>query len=168
MTGYAVDVVEGGVGERWFTTENEGEGVPSVLWTPEGAQGERPKVLFGHGGVQDKKAPNIEALARSLVAEHGYAAVCIDGPGCGDASPPSSELRCASDFWPQGATTRSARTGATWVGRTRESGTPRRHSTLRTRRFCDLLHPPPRISAVIPATARRFSQAAGDRIGTPA
>ena len=42
------------------------------MWTPEGATGPRPKVLFGHGGTQHKKVAHIPAFARRL-AEHGWA-----------------------------------------------------------------------------------------------
>jgi pimeloyl-ACP methyl ester carboxylesterase len=55
-----------------------------MLWTPEGATGGRPKVLFGHGGSQHKKAANLVALAKALVREHGYASVSIDAPGHGE------------------------------------------------------------------------------------
>ena len=70
----------GGVCERLFTL---GE-IPGVLWTAEGAAGTRPLILMGHGGGQHKKAPDIVALARRLVAECGFAAAAVDVPGHGD------------------------------------------------------------------------------------
>jgi pimeloyl-ACP methyl ester carboxylesterase len=73
-----------GVRERRFALRREGETVPAVIWTPEGADGPRPKVLFGHGGLQDKTAPNIVALARALVRRLGHACVSIDAPGHGE------------------------------------------------------------------------------------
>jgi dienelactone hydrolase len=78
------DQVEDGIRSRRFEIVNEGETVPGMLWTPEGATGGRPKVLFGHGGSQHKKAANIVALAKALVRDHGYASVSIDAPGHGE------------------------------------------------------------------------------------
>ncbi|MEU3247216.1 MULTISPECIES: alpha/beta hydrolase [unclassified Streptomyces] len=69
-----------GVIEQLFTLD----GIPGVLWTPEGATGTRPLVLLGHGGGQHKKAPDILALARRVVAECGFSAVAVDVPGHGD------------------------------------------------------------------------------------
>ena len=83
MIEFTKDVVEDGVRERWFVLENDGAVIPTVIWTPVDAEGRRPKVLFGHGGMQHKKAPNIVTLATSLVRMHGYAAVSIDAPGHG-------------------------------------------------------------------------------------
>ena len=77
-----------------FTSETSADGVleqlfslgeiPGVLWTAEGAAGTRPLILMGHGGGQHKKAPDIVALARRLVAECGFAAAAVDVPGHGD------------------------------------------------------------------------------------
>ena len=77
-----------------FTSETSAVGVleqlfslgeiPGVLWTAEGAAGTRPLILMGHGGGQHKKAPDIVALARRLVAECGFAAAAVDVPGHGD------------------------------------------------------------------------------------
>ncbi|MEU1529743.1 dienelactone hydrolase family protein [Streptomyces fagopyri] len=69
-----------GVLEQLFTLDE----IPGVLWTPEGAVGTRPLVLMGHGGGQHKKAPDLLALARRIVAECGFAAVAVDVPGHGD------------------------------------------------------------------------------------
>jgi len=77
-------VTERGVTEQPFTLDRPKEPVPGILWTPEGATGPRPLVAIGHGGTQHKRAPNILALARSLVRHHGYAAVAIDLPFHGD------------------------------------------------------------------------------------
>jgi dienelactone hydrolase len=80
----AEGVTERGVTERPFTLDRPKEPVPGILWTPEGATGPRPLVAIGHGGTQHKRAPNILALARSLVRHHGYAAVAIDLPFHGE------------------------------------------------------------------------------------
>ena len=77
------DRVLDGVRARRFELRTEREVVPGMLWTPDGAEGPRPKVLFGHGGSQHKKVRNIVAMARALVG-HGYAAVAIDAVGHGD------------------------------------------------------------------------------------
>lgn len=82
------DTTTDGVRERVFHCSREGATIPGVVWSPAGADGSRPKVLFGHGGMQDKHAPNIVALAHHLVRHLGYAAVCIDAPGHGDRVTP--------------------------------------------------------------------------------
>lgn len=79
--------VKYGVVERRFDLKVGNEVVPGVLWLPEGAEGARPKVLFGHGGSQHKKIAHIRSFAKRL-AEHGWASVAIDGPGHGDRVPP--------------------------------------------------------------------------------
>ena len=73
---------------RTFELERADQTVPGVVWTPIGADTARPEVLFGHGGTQDRFAPNIVALAWSLVVEHGYACVSIDAPGHGERVTP--------------------------------------------------------------------------------
>lgn len=70
----------GGVCEQLFTL---GE-IPGVLWTPERAAGTRPLILMGHGGGQDKKAPDVVARACRFVAECGFAVAAADVPGHGD------------------------------------------------------------------------------------
>ena len=78
------DTLTDGVRARRFELDVRGEVVPGMLWTVNGATEPRPKVLFGHGGSQHKKARNIVALAQSIVREHGYACVSIDAPGHGE------------------------------------------------------------------------------------
>ena len=78
------DKVDARVRARRFELAGPREPVPGMVWTPAGADGPRPKVLFGHGGSQHKKAQNIAAMARSLVIDHGYAAIAIDAVGHGD------------------------------------------------------------------------------------
>ena len=69
-----------GVREQLF---NLGE-LPGVLWTPDGSTGTRPLIFLGHGGGEHKKAPAIEARARRLVTECGFAVVAVDVPAHGD------------------------------------------------------------------------------------
>ena len=76
-----------GVTERRFDLNVDGENVPGILWTPDGAEGTRPLVLIGHGGSQHKRAPNVLSLARRLVRHLGFAAAAIDGPLHGDRIP---------------------------------------------------------------------------------
>ncbi|HUR77551.1 MAG TPA: hypothetical protein VMZ22_06375 [Acidimicrobiales bacterium] len=78
--------VKHGVVERRFDLKVGSEVVPGVLWLPEGADGARPKVLFGHGGSQHKKVAHIPSFAKRLAA-HGWASVAIDAPGHGDRAP---------------------------------------------------------------------------------
>lgn len=87
MLEFTAETTEKGVTERAFTLDRPAEPVPGILWTPEGAAGPRPLVLFGHGGTQHKRVPNILALARRLVRHHDLAAVAIDLPHHGDRIP---------------------------------------------------------------------------------
>lgn len=89
------ETTESGITERRFDIVVNDETVPGLVWTPAGAKGTRPLIAFGHGGSQNKTAPNIVAMAHDYVREHGYAAVAIDGPGHGDRVTPeqASALR---------------------------------------------------------------------------
>ena len=73
-----------GVDERRFDVDVDGRVVPGILWTPEGAEGSRPLVLFGHGATRHKRVDHIVALARQLVTNFAFAAMAIDAPGHGD------------------------------------------------------------------------------------
>jgi dienelactone hydrolase len=73
-----------GVVERRFDVTAGSGVVPGILWTPEGAAGERPLVLVGHGGTGHKRMPYVLSFARRLVRHRGYAVAAIDGPGHGD------------------------------------------------------------------------------------
>jgi dienelactone hydrolase len=77
---FTSETSSGGVREQLFAL---GE-LPGVLWTPDGAAGQRPLILMGHGGGEHKKAPGITALARRFVAECGFAVVAVDVPSHGD------------------------------------------------------------------------------------
>lgn len=87
------ETTERGVTERDFVVDGSREPVPGVLWTPSQAATAwpRPLVLMGHGGSQDKRAPNMVALARRLVRHHGIAAAAIDLPLHGDRTPPDEQ-----------------------------------------------------------------------------
>jgi dienelactone hydrolase len=73
-----------GVTERLFDLTVAGERVPAVIWAPEGASGQRPLVLMGHGGSQHKKIGSLAARARIYARKFGYATLAIDAPGHGD------------------------------------------------------------------------------------
>ena len=75
--------VEGGVVQRRFDLEVEGQVVPGLHWWPEGAPG-GPTILFGHGGFQSKEAPNIVEMAAAMARERGWASIALDAPGHGD------------------------------------------------------------------------------------
>ena len=80
--------VVGGVAERDFTLEHDGQAVPGVLWSAaDGSAGDR-LLLLGHGGTADKRADYLVAVAHLAVAR-GFDAVAIDGPGHGDRVEPS-------------------------------------------------------------------------------
>lgn len=87
---FTSNAAERGVRERGFDLEVAGERVPGILWAPEGASGARPLVLACHGGSQEKRTPNVLALARSLVRHLGYAVVSLDAPDHGDRTTPEA------------------------------------------------------------------------------
>jgi dienelactone hydrolase len=78
------ETTEMGVTERRFDLEVGGEKVPGIHWLPESADGPHPTVLIGHGGTQNKRAPNILGLARKLVRANGFGVVALDAPAHGD------------------------------------------------------------------------------------
>ncbi len=78
------EVVERGVVERRIDLEVGTETVPGIHWLPEQPAASHPTVLIGHGGTQHKRAPNVLALARSLVRHLGVGAVALDAPEHGD------------------------------------------------------------------------------------
>jgi dienelactone hydrolase len=86
---------ENGVTERLFELEVAGAVVPGALWTPEGARGARPLVLFGHGGGQHKKAPPALGTAMRYAKALGYAVVAIDAPDHGARVAPKDAARVA-------------------------------------------------------------------------
>jgi dienelactone hydrolase len=86
---------ENGVTERLFELEVAGAVVPGALWTPEGARGARPLVLFGHGGGQHKKAPAALGTAMRYAKALGYAVVAIDAPDHGARVAPQDAARVA-------------------------------------------------------------------------
>ncbi len=77
-----------GVLRREFELKVAGDRVPGCIWTPVGAAGPRPLILIGHGGFQNKKAPNITAAATTYAQQLGFATVAIDAPGHGDRITP--------------------------------------------------------------------------------
>jgi dienelactone hydrolase len=93
-------VVSKGVVERRFDVPRNARTVPGILWTPEGATGDRPLVLIGHGASGHKRYPYVLALARRLVRAHGFAAAAIDGPVQGDrrSDPDADDLTVFDDF----------------------------------------------------------------------
>ena len=78
------EVTERGVVERRFDLKSGTEVVPGIHWLPEEPAASHPTVLIGHGGTQHKRAPNVLALARSLVRHLGVGAVALDAPEHGE------------------------------------------------------------------------------------
>ena len=79
-----------GVTERTFEIETAGERVPGVVWAPAGvagAAGNRPLVLMGHGGSQNKKYISLLKRAQRYVLNCGFAVAAIDAPGHGERTP---------------------------------------------------------------------------------
>lgn len=90
---FTYETTEKGVTERGFELTVDGERVPGILWSPEGAQGARPLLLIGHGGTQHKRIDTILSRARTFVRHHAYAVVAIDAPGHGDRVSPEEAER---------------------------------------------------------------------------
>ena len=84
MITFARERTENGVTEYLFDLMVAGERVPAAIWAPEGAKGERPLILMGHGGSQHKKINTLAARARHYAQRLGYATLAIDAPGHGD------------------------------------------------------------------------------------
>jgi dienelactone hydrolase len=85
---FTSEVSEFGVTERGFELVVNGERVPGIIWSPEGATGPRPLLLMGHGGTQHKRTEGILARARAMIRHHSYAVVAIDAPAHGDRVTP--------------------------------------------------------------------------------
>lgn len=107
------EVAEKGVVERRFDLKVGTEAVPGIHWLPEAATGPHPTVLIGHGGTQDKRAPNVLALARSLVRHLGVGAIALDALEHGDrVSDPDAARKARRGLEKQlGAEAQSGRRG---------------------------------------------------------
>lgn len=60
------------------------DGVPGVLWSPDGRADPTPLVLMGHPGGLHKRAAGLVSRARHLVTAYGLHAAAIDAPGHGE------------------------------------------------------------------------------------
>ena len=74
----------GGILERLFKLEVNGESVPGVLWTPAGSPKNLPLLPMGHGGGQHKKFVGVANRAQRYVKDFGFAVAAIDAPGHGE------------------------------------------------------------------------------------
>ncbi len=76
---------EKGVSTRHLWIDGfEGRRVPALMLTPDGASGQRPVILLGHGASDRKDAPQMLAIARWFVRREGWAVAIIDGPVHGE------------------------------------------------------------------------------------
>ncbi|MER7582422.1 alpha/beta hydrolase [Kitasatospora sp. NPDC097691] len=98
-----------GVTRRGFTLE----GVPGVLWQPDGPPlGGRPLVLLGHGGGGDKLT--VAERARRCVVRYGFAALSLDAPGHGDRPRSAQDERFVTEI---GELLAARRPISAWVAR---------------------------------------------------
>ncbi|MFE4975270.1 alpha/beta hydrolase [Kitasatospora sp. NPDC056651] len=101
----------GGVTQRRFTLD----GVPGVLWQPEGLPlGGRPLVLLGHGGGGHKLGPGVVERAGRCVRGHGFAAVALDAPGHGERPRSAQDERFATEI---GELIAAGRPVSAWLAR---------------------------------------------------
>ncbi|MFE4516584.1 alpha/beta hydrolase [Kitasatospora sp. NPDC056783] len=101
----------GGVTRRGFTLD----GVPGVLWQPEGLPlGGRPLVLLGHGGGGHKLGTGLVERAGRCVRGHGFAAVALDAPGHGERPRSAQDERFATEI---GELIAAGRPVSAWVAR---------------------------------------------------
>jgi dienelactone hydrolase len=77
----------GGICERGFAVERQGQTIPGVLWYPTAPSGARPLVLMGHGGSAHKRHERMVMLGRLFVGDYGWYAAAIDGPVHGARGP---------------------------------------------------------------------------------
>ena len=73
-----------GVVQRDYALEVEGDTVPCVVWSREGAPPAPVLICMGHGGSQHKKTAGIRARALDYARRHGWVTLAIDAPGHGD------------------------------------------------------------------------------------
>ncbi|MBV2156441.1 dienelactone hydrolase family protein [Kitasatospora sp. SUK 42] len=100
-----------GVAQRRFTVD----GVPGVLWLPEGSEpGGLPLVLLAHGGGQHKTARGVVERARRCVTRYGCAAVALDAPGHGERKRSAQDERFATEI---GELLAAGRPISAWVTR---------------------------------------------------
>jgi dienelactone hydrolase len=74
----------GGVCQRGFAVERQGQVIPGVLWHPAAGSGPQPLVLIGHGGSGHKRNDRMVMLGRMFAADYGWCAAAIDGPVHGE------------------------------------------------------------------------------------
>ncbi len=83
--GWTEDMVNsGGMCERGFTVERDGQAIPGVFWRPSALSGPRPLVLLGHGGSGHKRNERMLMLGQMFAVDYGYCAAAIDGPVHGE------------------------------------------------------------------------------------
>ena len=94
------EVLDDGVRERRFRVVRDGRTVPGALWSPLGAEGQRPLVLLGHGASGSTLQDHVVGLARRLAHDHRIAAAAIDGPVHGErrAGPPAPSPLVLAEF----------------------------------------------------------------------
>ncbi|MFD8750341.1 alpha/beta hydrolase [Kitasatospora sp. NPDC059577] len=103
------EISSDGVSQRGFTVD----GVPGVLWQPEGPPlGGRPLVLLGHGGGGDKLG--MAERARRCAARYGFAAVALDAPGHGERPRSAQDERFVTEI---GELLAARRPISAWVAR---------------------------------------------------
>ncbi|MEO8540253.1 MAG: alpha/beta hydrolase [bacterium] len=95
---FTSESTENGVSERSFELAVDGERVPAILWTPEGATGPRPIILMGHGGTQHKRVDTLLARARSYARHQRWASLAIDAPNHGERTTPEAQASARANL----------------------------------------------------------------------
>ena len=76
--------LDGGVVQRDFSVQVNGETVPGVVWSKADAPPASVLICMGHGGSQHKKVVGIRNRALQYAKKHGWATLAIDAPAHGD------------------------------------------------------------------------------------
>jgi dienelactone hydrolase len=120
---FTSETTEHGVTERAFDLTVDGERVPGIVWTPEGARGPRPVILMGHGGTQNKRVDTLLARARSYARHQRWASVAIDAPEHGERTTPEAQAAARANL--EARMARGARTPDADFARTMRDRTAR-------------------------------------------
>lgn len=95
---FVEEIDRDGIRLRELTIDGGDRPVTGVLWQRPDAEPHAPLVCLGHGASGDRHQQPIPWIARQLVADHGFAALSIDGPVHGRRQ---IGVGGRKEFWPE-------------------------------------------------------------------